>query len=218
MAVNDTKTFMLSKPGVGGVAMEVVITDNGDGTTDWVVKCTNGSVDVDAIYWNDLVGGQDTGAAFSAVAGSLSGLNPTSGALNMNGAPGGNISWDSGIKLADSGYGGGGSTVLTAGSAHDTFKLHLAANWDSIDQLGMRVGGQKLVDTDATVHQAPHLGAELVQNWDFEAQVASVPDGGFAQFATATGWTNLVSAPVELQSVNYTGNMATGPMAGSNEK
>jgi hypothetical protein len=85
-------------------------------------------------------------------------------------------------------------------------------NWVHLDTLNIDVKNWENVKI-----QVAHLGSELVQNWNFEAQAGSIADGGFLQTSNVTGWQNF-GGSLELTSTNYTGNQNTGPMAGSNEK
>jgi hypothetical protein len=78
-------------------------------------------------------------------------------------------------------------------------------NWVHLDTLNIDVKNWESVKI-----QVATLGTEIVQNWDFEKQADSVPNGGFNTLA-ATDW---AGAPVELVSTNYTGNA----MLGSSEK
>jgi hypothetical protein len=83
-----------------------------------------------------------------------------------------------------------------------------------LTSLGLDINGWEKIMIEV---KQPHLGNEIVQNWDFEKQAGSIADGGFLQTGNVTDWQNL-GGSLELTSTNYTGNQNTGPMLGSNEK
>jgi hypothetical protein len=203
MALGDIKLFQLTQ---GGVSADVYLEELAGGQTQIKITATHGVIDLNAIFW-DFDGGDN----------SLAGAGiPNS--LNMNGVgtPAG-TQWDDAMMLSAA---GSHDLQLSAGQSYTVGSL-VNVSVEDFMAFGIRAGGNKMVDTSGVFTPAPppppHLGDELVQNWDFEKQSGDIADGGFLQTANVTDWQNLAGS-LELTSTNYTGNANTGPMAGSSEK
>ena len=77
MATGDTKTFDFFN---NGLTLQVIAIDNGNGTTDFQIKCIAGKADVNALWWGDTTND-----------GSSPTLSGADSSLNMNGTK---VDWD----------------------------------------------------------------------------------------------------------------------------
>ena len=141
MAAGDIKTFDFV---LSGLTLQVIAIDNGDGTTDFQVKCLTGRADVNALWWAD-----------STLDGSSPTLSGSGSSLNMNGT---GVDWDGYQKLSDTGLGKLGWDKVTALSAGEsTYANDVVVDWNSISTLGVRA--------TSTNHprppEGPHAGSRL---------------------------------------------------------
>jgi hypothetical protein len=126
MAIGDIKTFTIT---YSGLELQVDAIDNGDGTTQIVIKCITGYADINAFYWHDgdTIAGEGTFDGLAAKKDS---------SLNMNGT---GEAWDGGLKLSSAGLGTAGTdkpTYLTAGETLNAFSIDVP--FDSLDTIGVR--------------------------------------------------------------------------------
>src|SRR5690606_2295493 len=96
MAIGDIKTFDIV---YDGLILQVDAIDNGDGTTQFVVRCTLGSADINALYWGDGNKTAGEGDYFNADG---TEADPFPSSLNMNGTK---VAWDGGVMLSAPGLG-----------------------------------------------------------------------------------------------------------------
>ena len=188
-----------------GLRFQIEALDDGEGGTNFTVTVFTGSLNLNALYWND---GVDDNTQFDLG-------TKKDNSLNMNGS---GEDWDGGVKLSNTGLGqGDGSTYLSAnGNADYSFTM---ANLDlsQIETLGVRAtststaeGSIKWVADETCV---PHVGENIfTENFDFypETQQYFDPPGTFVfgttDLTAANGWTN--ASYVELGANGY-GNIAS---------
>ena len=172
VAIGDIKTFTINQ---GGLSLEIDAIDMGDGTTQFVVRCLEGSGDINALYWGDGDGDKKDGTYFNSDG--TAATDPFPASLNMNGTK---AVFDSGIMLSAPGLGPEGTdkpSFITAGETLNAFTLNV--DWASIDDLGVRAtsvngnGSIKGVDTEADVTAAPDISVD---------DAACVIEGGTATF------------------------------------
>jgi hypothetical protein len=188
MALGDIKTYTIEYT---GLELQVDAIDNGDGTTQIVIKCITGYADINALYWNDGVADNDD---FSL------GTKKDS-SLNMNGT---GENWDGGLKLSSTGLGTAGtgkSTYLTEGETLNALTINYS--WDTLDTIGVRAtstsnpeGSIKGVGGDPDVTEAPDISVNdpacvvegnevtftisLTQAYDYDIVIAYHTEGGTA--------------------------------------
>jgi hypothetical protein len=165
MATGDIKTYTIE---YDGLKLTVDAVDNGNGTTQIIVKCIEGYADINALYWND---GVLDGSSFDLG-------TKKDNSLNMNGS---GEDWDGGVKLSSAGLGTAGtdkSTYLTAGETLNAFTINYS--WDTLDAIGVRAtstsnpeGSIKGVGDDPVVTEAPAISV---------ADAACVIEGGTSSF------------------------------------
>jgi hypothetical protein len=154
MSLGDIKNYTIS---YSGLELQVDAIDNGDGTTQIVIKCITGYADINALYWNDGVADNDD---FSLG-------TKKDNSLNMNGT---GENWDGGVKLSSTGLGTAGTskdTYLTAGETLNAFTINYS--WDTLDTIGVRAtstsnpeGSIKGVGGDPDVTEAPDISVDDV--------------------------------------------------------
>jgi hypothetical protein len=200
-----------------GLKLEVTATEAGT-QTSLVVRCLEGSADINALYWGDDV--DDTTQV------------DLGKSLNMNGT---GEDWDGAVRLSDPGLGKAGvtkSTYLTEGNS--LAPVLADVSFADLDKLGIRAtststagGSIKGYDECAST---PHESSEALftENFDYkgdESVQKTYQDNGVDVFASvnlnaANGWVS--GAPVgningsnpansELGADGYGGIQATSP-------
>jgi hypothetical protein len=154
MALGDLKVFDIV---ANGLVLQVTAIDLGGGQVRFSVECISGFADINAVYWGDNVA---DGSNFDLG-------TKKDNSLNMNGT---GMDFDAGYKVSSTGLGPQGTDKPSYLTAGEEYNFTTTANWDDIDQLGVRAtststpeGSIKGVDGGATVIEAPCIAINDVE-------------------------------------------------------
>jgi len=186
MALGDTKTFDFVYT---GLTLQIIAIDNGDGTTDFQIKCISGSADVNALWWGD---GTNDGSSPT--------LSKSDSSLNMNGT---GVDWDGYAKLSSAGLGPAGWDKATALTAGETYNANnVAVDWSNITTLGVRAtststseGSIKGVDGSGIVQELPDIAI---------SDAPAVTEGDTAHFTVTLSNTYAYDVKVYYQTQDGT--------------
>jgi len=178
--LGDRKSFVLTQ---GGVSAEVWLEDLGSGHTSVVIKSLQGTLDVNALFW-DLVGGDN----------SLADVAGLTSAMNMNGV-GSPVTWDDAKVVSIP-----GSHTAQIKVGQSLAPITINANFDAIDAFGIRAGGNKMTDTSVDTYVPLNISV---------SDAPSVMEGGVLAYTVSLNHVYSKNVTVDVVT-GYATDTATG--------